>query len=44
MASVTFKGVFPTLVTPFDDHGNLDLKSLLRKMLPGVDITRPIEV
>ena len=30
MASVTFKGVFPILVTPFDDQGNLDLESFDR--------------
>lgn len=30
MAFTTFEGVFPILITPFDDHGNLDLKSFDR--------------
>ena len=38
MASVTFKGVFPILVTPFDDHGNLDLESFDRMVRFMADI------
>ena len=38
MASVTFKGVFPILVTPFDDHGNLDLESFDRTVRFMADI------
>ena len=38
MVSVTFKGVFPILVTPFDDHGNLDLESFDRTVRFMVDI------
>lgn len=38
MASVTFKGVFPILVTPFDDQGNLDLESFDRTVRFMVDI------
>ncbi len=38
MASVTFKGVFPILVTPFDDQGNLDLESFDRTVRFMADI------
>ncbi len=38
MASVIFKGVFPILVTPFDDHGNLDLESFDRTVRFMADI------
>lgn len=38
MASVTFKGVFPILVTPFDDHGNLDLESFGRMVRFMADV------
>lgn len=38
MASITFKGVFPILVTPFDDHGNLDLESFDRTVRFMADI------
>ena len=38
MASVTFKGVFPILVTPFDDYGNLDLESFDRTVRFMADI------
>ena len=38
MASVTFKGVFPILVTPFDDHGNLDLESFDRTVRFMADV------
>ena len=38
MASVTFKGVFPILVTPFDDQGNLDLESFDRMVRFMADI------
>ena len=38
MASVTFKGVFPILVTPFDGHGNLDLESFDRTVRFMADI------
>lgn len=38
MASVAFKGVFPILVTPFDDQGNLDLESFDRTVRFMADI------
>ena len=38
MASVTFKGVFPILVTPFDGQGNLDLESFDRTVRFMADI------
>ncbi len=38
MASVTFKGVFPILVTPFDNQGNLDLESFDRTVRFMADI------
>lgn len=38
MASVSFKGVFPILITPFDDHGNLDLESFDRTVRFMADI------
>ena len=38
MASVTFKGVFPILVTPFDDHGNLDVESFDRTVRFMADV------
>jgi 4-hydroxy-tetrahydrodipicolinate synthase len=38
MKSVTFEGVFPILVTPFDDEGNLDLASFDRTIRFMADI------
>ena len=38
MVSVTFKGVFPILVTPFDDHGTLDLESFDRTVRFMADV------
>ncbi len=38
MASVTFKGVFPILVTPFDNQGNLDLESFDRTVRFMADV------
>ena len=37
MASATFKGVFPILVTPFDDHGNLDFE-FFQQVAEGISI------
>ncbi len=38
MATVTFEGVFPILVTPFDDRGDLDLESFARTVRFMADI------
>ena len=38
MATVTFEGVFPILVTPFDDRGDLDLESFDRTVRFMADI------
>ena len=43
---VTFKGVFPILVTPFDEKETVDLESSVRMVEfmaeIGVDITKPL--
>ena len=58
-AGVSFTGVFPILVTPFDEKENVtnrvrhpgaqlvasageQLRSVMARVLPGVDITRPL--
>jgi dihydrodipicolinate synthase/N-acetylneuraminate lyase len=45
-SDVSFKGVFPILVTPFDDMEVVDLDSFVRVVRfmaeIGVDITRPL--
>ncbi len=38
MAPVKFEGVFPILVTPFDDRGGLDLESFDRSVRFMADI------
>lgn len=48
-APIPFTGVYPILATPFDDANITEgvvaqLRTLLDRTLPGVDITRPIRL